>query len=207
MKFSDVQGRVSPELQDLSTKLLALATSSWETLGQTTAVTQEVAKDPFTGEAKAQAAAAELLLFLLHVCDRIASAAFSVTLSTQAAATLRTSFMSAVVSVAIPAFVRSANAEEDDEEFLEEAKADFLHLYNTRATQYGFFPLGKEKPREGEEPLFMLVGIRLAEALECPDNAEIINHGVDVVLHSLVALRTQLPLKETIGQLIASAQP
>jgi len=206
MKLSDVQKRVSSEMQDLSTKLLALATSSWETLRQTTAVTQEVAKDPFTGEAKAQAATVELLLFLLHVCDRIASAAFSVTLPAQAAATLRTSFMSAIVSVAIPAFVRSAGAEEEDEEW-EEAEADFLHLYNTRATQYGFFPLGKEKSPQVEEPLFTLVGIRLAEALECPDNAEIISHGVDVVLHSLAALRTQLPLKETIGQLIAGVQP
>jgi hypothetical protein len=193
-------------MQDLSTKLLALAAASWETLRQTTAVTQEVAKDPFTGEAKAQAVTAELLLFLLHVCDRIASAAFSVTVPAHAAATLRTSFMSAIVGVAIPAFVRSVSAEEEDEE-REEAEADFLHLYNTRATQYGFFPLGKEKTSAEEEPLFVLVGIRLAEALDCPDNAEIIGQGVDVVVHSLAALRTQLPLKETIGQLIAGAQP
>jgi hypothetical protein len=80
-----------------------------------------------------------------------------------------------------------------------------LHLYNTRATQYGFFPIGSTNTQDNEA-LFKLAGIRLAEALECAENADIISRGVEVVMASLTALRERLPLKETFGKLIAEIQ-
>src|SRR5215510_6633597 len=76
MKLSDVQGRLSPDLQELSTKVLDLATASWHAFTRSPEVTQEIAKDPFTGPVKEQSGIAEFLLLLLHVCDRIASTAF-----------------------------------------------------------------------------------------------------------------------------------
>jgi hypothetical protein len=80
-----------------------------------------------------------------------------------------------------------------------------LHLYNARATQYGFFVLGSNNTAENGS-LFTLAGIRLAEAIECPENAEVITHGVEVIVSSLVALREKLPLKELIGEMVAGMQ-
>jgi len=205
MKSTDVQERVSQAVQRLSSLLLSLAASCWQTLQDSTEIAQEVAKDPFTSEVKVQAATAELLLVLLHVCDRVASAAFSVALPAQPASVLRNAFMTALVGVTVPAFARLACPEEDLEE-QQETQADLLHLYNVRATQYGFFALGSTDTPDGNEPLCKLAGIRLAEALECPDSAEVVTQGVKVIVASLAALREQLPLQETIRQLIAGVQ-
>jgi hypothetical protein len=205
MKLTAIQGHFSQEMQDVGAKLLSLAASSWQTFRSHSEVTQELAKDPFTEPVKGQAATAELLLMLLHACDRVASAAFSTTLPEQTAAVLRNSFMTALVGATVPAFVRAV-CPDDEEDEQEETQADLLHLYNTRAMQYGFFPLGSAKTPQEHEPLFILAGIRLAEALECPDNAEVVIHGVEVVMGSLATLRQQVPLKDTIGRIIAGAR-
>jgi hypothetical protein len=205
MKLSEVQGRLSPDLQELSTKVLDLATASWHAFTRSPEVTQEIAKDPFTGPVKEQSGIAEFLLLLLHVCDRIASAAFQATVPEQTAAALRHSFMSALVGATVPAFVRAACPDEDEDE-QEEMQADLLHLYNARAIQYGFFTLGATKTAKETDPLFTLAGIRLAEALECADNADIIAHGMEVVMDSLATLREKLPLKGTIGRMIAGVR-
>ena len=93
---------LSPDMQELSAKVLDLATASWDALKRSPEVTQEIAKDPFTGPIKEQSGIAEFLLLLLHVCDRIASAAFRATVSEHAAATLRHSFMGALVGARRP---------------------------------------------------------------------------------------------------------
>jgi len=204
MKLSDIRERLSPEMQELSTKLLHLANASGQTLRKSTEVAQELAKDPFTEPVKQQAAIAELLIILLHICDRIASAAFQTTVPEQTATALHTAFMTALVGATIPAFVRAACPDEDEEE-QEETQADLLHLYNARAIQYGFFPLSS-KTEHVHEPLLTLSGIRLAEALECSENAEVILHGIEVVISTLTTLRTKLPLKEAIGKLIAGTK-
>jgi hypothetical protein len=205
MKLSDVQGRLAPDLQELGTKVLDLATASWNAFKRLPEVTREIAKDPFTGAVKEQSAIAEFLLLALHVCDRVASAAFSATVPEQAAAALRQSFMSALVGATVPAFVHAACPDEDEEE-QEETQADLLHLYNARAIQYGFFALGGAKSAQENDPLFTLAGIRVAEALEAADNADIITQGIEVVVDSVVTLREKLPLKGTIGRMIAGAR-
>jgi len=204
VKSADLQKRISRLVQDLSTQLLSLAGSFWQVLKEYPEVTQEVAKDPFTSEVKADAATAELLILLLHACDRVASATFAVALPAQAASVLRSSFMAGLVGSAVASFVRATCADEGAEE-QEEVRGDLLHLYNTRATQYGFFPIGSTDTRDNEA-LFKLAGIRLAEALECGENAEIISHGVEVVMTSLAALRERVPLQEIFGKLIAEIQ-
>jgi hypothetical protein len=202
MRLADIKEHLSPEMQDLSIKLLHLANASGQTLKKSTEVTQELAKDPFTEPAKQQAAIAELLIILLHSCDRIASAAFQTTVPEQTATALHTAFMTALVGATIPAFVQAVCPDEDEEE-QEETQADLLHLYNARSIQYGFFPLSSSKIEHAPEPLLTLSGIRLAEALECSENAEVILHGIEIVIDALATLRTKLPLKEVIGKLIA----
>ena len=204
MKSSEFQQRLSQPVQELSAQLLHLAASFWQILKEYPEVTQEVAKDPFTSEVKADAATIELLILLLHACDRVASATFSVALPMQTASILRNSFMAGLVGSALFVFI-SATCAEDEAEEQEEIRADLLHLYNTRAIQYGFFPIGSTD-KQDNEALFKLAGIRLAEALECPENGEIIAHGIEVVMACLAALRERLPLKETFGKLIAEAQ-
>jgi hypothetical protein len=54
-----------------------------------------------------------------------------------------------------------------------------------------------------QDGLFKLAGIRIAEALECPDNVAVISQGVEIIMSSLVTLREQLPLKATIGEMMA----
>jgi len=204
VKSTDLQRRVSQPVEDLSAQLLSLVGSFWQILKEYPEVTQEVAKDPFISEVKADAATVELLILLLHACDRVASATFTVALPRQAAPVLRSTFMAGLVGSAIASFVRTTCAAEEAEE-QEEVRADLLHLYNTRATQYGFFPIGSTNTQDNEA-LFKLAGIRLAEALECAENADIISRGVEVVMASLTALRERLPLKETFGKLIAEIQ-
>jgi hypothetical protein len=204
VKSTDLRKSISQLVQELSTKLLSLTASFWQRLKDRPEVAQEIAKDPFTGDIKGDAAAAELLLLLLHACDRVASATFKVALSAPTATVLRDTFMTALVSATVTAFVHATCPEEDAEEQTE-TQADLIHLYNTRATQYGFFSLGNAKTPDGDA-LFTLAGIRLAEALECPDNADIITHGVETVVESLLALRQQIPLQETFGRLIAGMQ-
>jgi len=204
MKLTDIREQLSPEMQELSSKLLQLANAAGQTLRKSTEVAQELAKDPFTEPTKQQATVAELLIILLHTCDRIASVAFQTTVAEQTATTLHMSFMTALVGATIPAFVQAACPDEDEEE-QEETQADLLHLYNTRAIQYGFFPLSSGKTEHEHEPLLTLGGIRLAEALECPENAEVTLHGIEIIINALATLRTKLPLKEAIGKLIAGA--
>jgi hypothetical protein len=201
MPTSQDPSRASQSVQTLGAKLLELAHASWQTLKEHPEVTQEVVKDPFTSDAKAQAATAELLIFLLHACDRVATATFTTTLPAEVAGVLRNAFMGGIVGVTLPAFVRQA-CPEDEKDELEETQADLLHLYNTRATQYSFFLLGGMKAAE-QDSLFKLAGIRVAEALECPDNVVIISQGVEIIMSSLVTLREQLPLKATIGEMMA----
>jgi hypothetical protein len=201
MPTSQDPSRASQSVQTLGAKLLELAHASWQTLKEHPEVTQEVVKDPFTSDAKAQAATAELLIFLLHACDRVATATFTTTLPAEVAGVLRNAFMGGIVGVTLPAFVRQA-CPEDEKDELEETQADLLHLYNTRATQYSFFSLGGMKAAE-QDSLFKLAGIRVAEALECPDNVVIISQGVEIIMSSLVTLREQLPLKATIGEMMA----
>ena len=76
---------------------------------------------------------AELLLFLLHACDRISTSAFNVALPAQVAGVMRNAFMGGLVGVTLPAFVRQACPEDENDE-LEETQVDLLHLYNARAT-------------------------------------------------------------------------
>jgi hypothetical protein len=187
-----------------SEQLLNLAEHLWNTLQESSDVTQEIAKDPFTSDAKKQAVTAELLIFLLHICDRVSTAAFLTALPPQTAEVLRNAFMNGTVGVTLPAFVRKA-CPEDDQDELEETQADLLHLYNTRATQYGCFSFGGAHAAENNS-LFTLAAIRLTEALECPDNPEVISHGVEVIVSGLATLREKLPLKETIGELLAGAR-
>lgn len=205
MKPDPTQSPAVQAVQRLGSALLDLVARAWQRLHACTAVAQELAKDPFTSALKSQAATAELLIILLHACDRIAAAAFQVALPAHAAQLLRNSFMAALVGTTIPTFARSMGAEEGAEA-LADTQADLLHLYNTRATQYGFFSLGTASTAGGHEPLLTLAGIRLAEALECAENPEVITHGVETVAHSLTALREELPLKDTLGQLIATRQ-
>jgi hypothetical protein len=204
VKTTDLQKRISQSVQNLSANLFNLAVSSWQKLKEHPQVVQEMAKDPFTSDVKAEAATAELLLLLLHACDRVAAATFMVALPEHAASVLRSSFMAGLVSTTISAFVFRTCTEQDADE-QEETRAELLHLYNTRATQYGFFALGTADA-QNNDALFKLAGIRLAEALECSDNAEVITNGMEVVMESLVTLREQLPLKETFGQIIAGVQ-
>jgi hypothetical protein len=204
VKSHESQQRISQAVQDLSAQMLRLAAAFWQTLKEYPEVTQEVAKDPFTSEVKADGVTLELLLLLLHACDRVASATFAVALPLPVVSILRNSFMAGLVSSALSLFVSTTCADDEAEE-QEEIRADLLHLYNTRATQYGFFPIGSAD-KQDNEALFKLAGIRLAEALECPENAEVISHGVEVVIACLSTLREQLPLKETFGKLIAEAQ-
>lgn len=204
MPISHNQNRTTQAVQELGTKLLALAALSWHQLQEHPAIAQEVAKDPFTSEVKAQSATAELVIFLVHACDRVSTSTFSTTFPEQVAKVLRNAFMGGLVGVTLPAFVQRACPDDDAEE-REETQADLLHLYNTRATQYGFFSLGSAHAPDSDA-LFKLAGIRLTEALDCPENAAVITHAIDVIVSSLVALREQLPLKETIGELLAGAQ-
>lgn len=196
--------RIAQSVQTFGKKLLTLANSSWLSLKERPEVTQEVAKDPFTSDAKAQSATAELLIFLLHACDRVSTATFNATLPTEAASVMRNTFMGGLVGVTLPAFVRQA-CPDDTQDELEETQADLLHLYNARAMQYGFFSLGGTNASE-PDGLLKLAGIRLAEALDCPDNADVTTHSIEIVMSSLISLREQLPLKATIGELLAGAQ-
>lgn len=196
--------RAAQSVQILGGKLLELAHASWQTLQAHPEVTQEVAKDPFTSDAKAQAVMAELLIFLLHTCDRVATTTFAATLSAEVAGVMRNAFMGSVVGVTLPGFVRQACPDDNTDE-LEETQADLLHLYNARAIQYGFFSLSGANAAE-HDGLFICAGIRLAEALECPDNAAVISQGMETIMSSLVTLREQLPLKSAIGEMIAGTQ-
>lgn len=204
MQTSKNASRITQSVQAFGGKLIALADSSWQTLKAHPEVMQEIAKDPFTSDAKAQSTTAELLIFLLHACDRVSTATFNATLPTEAAGVMRNAFMGGLVGVTLPAFVRRACPDDAPDE-LEETQADLLHLYNARAMQYGFFSLGGTDASE-PDGLWKLAGIRLAEALDCPDNADIIAHAIEVIMSSLVSLREQLPLKATIGELMAGAR-
>src|SRR5215471_1173082 len=152
------QNRTAQAVQQLGVKLLDLAALAWSKLKEHPTITQEIAEDPFTSDAKAQAAAAEFLIFLLHVCDRVSTATFSTTIPAQTASILRNALMGGLVGVTLPLFVRNACPEDEADE-LEETQADLLHLYNARATQYGFFALGDVSTAENDS-LFKLAGIR-----------------------------------------------
>ena len=208
MSTGQTNTQIAKSIQALSSRLLDLTTSAWETFKEKEQIVQEVAKDPFTQEMKAQAAMAELLLVLLHSCDRVAASAFAQALAAQSAETLRQSFMAALVGQSAIAFVKIIDPSEAmaDEDEQEDTQADLLHLYNIRATQYGCFALGKAAKVESSEPLFTLAGIRLSEALDCPQDIVVIMEGMKTVMDSLETLRDEPLLKQTIGEILAGLQ-
>lgn len=154
MPISKDSQRAAQSVQTLGGKLLELTHASWGTLQAHAPIMQEIAKDPFTSDAKSQAAMAELLIFLLHACDRVATVTFNATLPVEVVGVMRNAFMGGLVGVTLPAFVRQACPEDETDE-LEETQADLLHLYNARTTQYGFFC------SEGRKPLSLTVSLRL----------------------------------------------
>ena len=159
---------ITQAVTDLGRRIFDLATETWQRLKDHDAVSQELLKDPFSQQAKEHTATAELLLLLLHVGDRVAATIFHKALPAEHVQTIRTTFISAVVGVAIPAFIQLACAEQDAAERAE-TQADLVHLYNTRAVQYGLFELnGQEVAESGA--LLKLGAIRVAEAIECPDS-------------------------------------
>jgi hypothetical protein len=106
-----------------------------------------------------------------------------------------------VVGVAIPAFIQLACAEQD-QAGQAETQADLVHLYNTRAVQYGLFELeGQDAAEYGA--LLKLGAIRVSEALECADNEAVIRHSMDTIVLSLQALTDKVPLQQTIARLLA----
>ena len=209
------QGKTSitHAIKELSSQLLNLAISLRQQLKEDQEVSQELMKDPFTQEAKEQTATAELLILLLHICDRVTSATLQTVLPDQYASTVRSSFLSALVGVTIPAFIDLACPEEDEDERAE-TQADLLYLYDARTTQYGFFHLshmGSEEAQggnleSGHEALLKIAGIRLAEALECPDNEDIIIHAIATIVTGFHTLQDEVSLQKTIAQLVAGAQ-
>lgn len=195
---------ITQTVKDLSTQIFHVATQSWQRLKDHTEVAQELLKDPFTQDMKEQAATAEFLILLLHVSDRVATTTFQTALPAEHVQTVRSTFISALVGVSVPAFVYMACPEEDETE-QEETQAEVFHLYNTRATQYGLFGLGADNTPDDHEGLLKLAAIRVAEALDCSDNETIIRQSMDTILASFQALQDEVPLRRTIAQLLAGA--
>lgn len=195
---------ITQAVKDLSTQIFNVATQSWQRLKAHIEVAQELQKDPFTQEMKEQAATAEFLILLLHVSDRVATTTFQTALPAEHVQTVRSTFISALVGVSVPAFVHIACPEEDETE-QEETQAEVLHLYNARAIQYGLFGLGGENMPDDHQGLLKLAAIRVAEALDCSDNETIIRQSIDTILASFHALQDEVPLRKTIAQLLAGA--
>jgi hypothetical protein len=194
---------ITQAVTDLGRRIFDLATETWQRLKDHDAVSQELLKDPFSQQAKEHTATAELLL-LLHISDRVAATIFHKALPAEHVQTIRTTFISAVVGVAIPAFIQLACAEQDTAEQAE-TQADLVHLYNTRAVQYGLFELnGQEVAESGA--LLKLGAIRIAEAIECPDSEAVLHHATDATVLSLQALTHDVPLQQTIARLLAEAR-
>ncbi len=195
---------ITQAVRDLGAQIFDVAAQSWKQLKDQPEVSQELLKDPFTQDMKEQAATAELLVLLLHASDRLAQTTFQAALPAEHVQTVRSTFISALVGVSVPAFVRIACPEEDKTEQAD-TQADVLHLYNTRATQYGLFGLGDTNTTDGHEGLLKLAAIRVAEAVDCSDNETIIRHSMDTILASFQALQDTVPLRKTIAQLLAGA--
>ncbi len=114
--------------------------------------------------------------------------------------------MSAVVGTTLPAFAATI-CRADDPESRQAMQADLLHLYNTRATQYGFFPLATDNSAESSQgPLLSLAGIRLTEALDCPDDAALLSLAIESVAGGLSRMREELPLQDTIRHVMTRIQ-
>lgn len=192
-------------IQELSAQLRKLAISLRQQLKEGSEVSQELIKDPFTQDAKEQTATAELLILLLHICDRVSSATLQAALPDQYASTVRSSFLSALVGVTIPGFIDLACPEEDEDERAE-TQADLLYLYDARTMQYGFFHFGGEEGAGEHDALLKIAAIRVAEALECPDNEDIIVHAIATIVSGFHTLRDSTALQKTVAQLIAGAQ-
>lgn len=195
---------ITQAVTDLSRQIFDLATETWQQLKDRDAVSQELLKDPFSQEAKEHTATAELLLLLLHVSDRVAATTFHKALPAEHVETVRTTFISAVAGVAIPAFIQRACAEQDAAEQTE-TQADLVHLYNTRAMQYGLFDLNGQAVAESGA-LLKLGAIRVAEAIECPDSQAVISQALDAIGLSLQALTHDVPLQQTIARLLTEAR-
>ena len=193
---------ITQAVKDLGTQIFNVAAESWQQLKDQPAFTQELLKDPFTQDVKEQAATAELLILLLHASDRLAHTTFQAALPTQHVQTVRSTFISALVGVSVPAFVHIACPEEDETEQAD-TQADVLHLYNTRATQYGLFRLGNADTTEDHEGLFKLAAIRVAEAVDCSDDETILRNSMDTIRTSIQSLQDEVPLRKTIAQLLA----
>ena len=196
---------ITHAIQELSAQLLKLAISLRQQLSEGPEISQELRKDPFTQDAKEQTATAELLIVLLHMCDRVSSATLQAALPDQYAATVRSSFLSALVGVTIPGFLDIACPEEEEDERAE-TQADLAYLYDARTTQYGFFHFGAEEGVSGHDALLKIAAIRVAEALECPDNEDIIIHAITTIASGFQSLRDETALQKTVAQLIAGAQ-
>lgn len=193
---------ITQAVTDLSRRIFDLATETWQQLKDHDEVSRELLKDPFSQQAKEHTATAELLLLLLHISDRVAATIFHKALPAAHVQTVRTTFISAVVGVAIPAFIQLACAEQDPAEQAE-TQADLVHLYNTRAVQYGLFGLQGQGATNEDEALLKLGAIRVSEALECPDSEAVLRHTMDTVVLSLQALTDKVPLQQTITRILA----
>ncbi len=196
---------IAGAIQSLSSTLVTLAGDTWTRLNEDQQIESASGKEPFTADLKRQAVNAELLLLYLHTSDRVAQDAFSKRLDQEASETLRRSFMSALIAQAAVVFVETlydqgpVNEEYDERE----TQHDLLQLYNTRATQYGSFPTDQNTPQQSSEPFLTLAAIRLAEALDCPDNPVVIAHGLRAIKESITSLRKTPALGNTIGQVVA----
>ncbi len=187
----------------LSHRIFDLATETWQQLKDHDEVSRELLKDPFSQQAKEHTATAELLLLLLHLSDRVAAATFHKALPAAHVQTVRTTFISAVVGAALPAFIQLVCAEQDSAEQAE-TQADFVHLYNVRAVQYGLFGLEGQGAADEYRALIKLGAIRVSEALECLDNEAILRHSVDAIVLSRQALTAEVPLQQTIARLLVA---
>ena len=107
---------ITQAVKDLGTQIFNVATQSWLQFKDQPELTQELLKDPFTQDMKEQAATAELLILLLHASDRLAHTTFQAALPAEHVQTVRSTFISALVGVSVPAFVHIACPEEDETE-------------------------------------------------------------------------------------------
>ena len=205
MNTTQPQISIAEAIQNLSSFLVALAGDTCNRLNDHQHIEGEIGKEPFTADLKRQAVSAELLLLYLHTCDRVAQDAFSNHLDQKESETLRRSFMSALIAQGAVVFVETVYGQNrlNDEFDDKETQNDLLQLYNTRAAQYGSFPTGQSNPPKSGEPLLTLGAIRLAEALDCPDDPVVISHGLRAIQESIASLQTTPALGDTVGQVIA----
>ena len=113
--------------------------------------------------------------------------------------------MSALITQGAIVFVETVYGQNrlNDEYDDKETQNDLLQLYNTRAAQYGSFPTGQSPLPQSGERLLTLGAIRLAEALDCPDDPVVISHGLRAIHERIASLRMTPALGDTVVQVIA----